>query len=199
MEELLRGHFYHVYIKRKPDVAIFRDQHDYVTFLHTVRQLKHHHGLELNCFCLLPDHYHLIMGVDLHEAPGTIKGSVDLHPLKTFLNMLHFTYNQHMKRKYSIQNNLIEHEVETILIDSTEAIKTFTCYLHYHPEREHLIKDSKDWKHSSLKIFLDNFEGDEERIINPRFFYEHEEYERFFKDYLFEKEERDKLIEYLVH
>lgn len=199
MDELLRGHYYHLYTKKQDGRVLFVDRNDYFFFIHAAARLKRHHNMELTAYCLLPDHYHFIIGADMHEAPGTMKGNNDMHPLVTFMRSLHHEYNRQVSAKHHTHPGLHDPDLEIYLIDNSEHLKTLTCYLHYHPERSALVKDSKEWPHSSLGIFLDNFETDEHRLLDRRFFYERDEYERFFKDYLFDKDEKDRMIASFLH
>jgi REP element-mobilizing transposase RayT len=199
MEELLRGHYYHIYTDYKPDTVLFKGAPDFIAFIHRAELLKKQHNLELLAYCLLPDHYHFIIGADLGEAPGTIKGRGKMHPISNFLYMLHYYYSEHYKNKYKVDNDILGEDFHAVLIDNTEHIKLATCYIHFHPERSGLVKDAKDWKFSSLKTFLDDFEQSEETLIDKHFFYEEEEYERYFKDYLFNKQEKEKAISYLLN
>lgn len=199
MEELLRGHFYHVYCNKGKKDPIFRGPPDFIAFFHRAVSLKTQHNLELLSYCLLPDHYHFVLGADLQEVPGTIKGSGKMHPISNFIYLLHYYYNLNYRKKYKTEDNILDQDFEATLIDSIEHIKLMTCYMHFHPERSGLVKDAKDWPFSSLAIFLDDFNSDTERLIDKRFFYEEGEYERYFKDYLFNKQEKDTTIDYLIH
>ena len=57
------GAAYHVTARGNERKAIFRDDTDRGRFLETVREAVERFGLAVHAFCLMPNHYHLVLAV----------------------------------------------------------------------------------------------------------------------------------------
>ncbi len=65
---------YHVTARGNEHRAIYRDAHDRQRFLETLEETRQRFGLVIHAFCLMPNHYHLLVQTpraNLRIIPGT--------------------------------------------------------------------------------------------------------------------------------
>lgn len=70
------GASYHVMARGNERKLIYRNDHDYELFLKTLIQMVRQHGILLQAFCLMPNHYHLALTTpkaNLSQAMGWLQ------------------------------------------------------------------------------------------------------------------------------
>ncbi|NES24235.1 MAG: transposase, partial [Symploca sp. SIO3E6] len=55
------GNFYHIYNRGNNHQAIFFERENYIYFLRLVRQRLIGNGVDVVAYCLMPNHYHLLV------------------------------------------------------------------------------------------------------------------------------------------
>ena len=70
------GAVYHAVARGNERRAIFRDKADRERFLETLAETVHQFGLRLQAYCLLPHHYHLLLGTPRGNLSRALAGGV---------------------------------------------------------------------------------------------------------------------------
>lgn len=79
------GHFYHVYNQGNNRQNIFFERDNYLYFLRLIRQSFITHTIDIVAYCLMPNHYHLLvypksehLSQNLFEkVADKVKGSIE--------------------------------------------------------------------------------------------------------------------------
>lgn len=181
--------YYHVYARGLNRQKIFREPADFEKFLKlferylSLEEIKNTNGisfpnfynkLELNCFCLMPNHIHLLV---FQEQQGA---------MADFMRSLLTSYSMYFNKKYKRSGPLFESRYKASLISDPAYLSHITRYIHLKP---------RHWRHyeySSLPYYLHQISDDwlqPEALISD--FATPEEYLKFLEDYTEYKEMLD--------
>src|SRR5262245_45375869 len=102
------GHFYHVYNRSFNRQTVFKTERNYRFFLEKIETLKEF--CEIISFCLMPDHFHLLIyvpensaGLSRLTAPdGLAASQVLARKIGTVLSSYTQAFNKQEKRKGSL-------------------------------------------------------------------------------------------------
>lgn len=82
-------HYYHLYNRGNDRQSIFFERENYLYFLRLVRQHLIEQTLDVLAYCLMPNHYHLLVRCKTDDVSGSMQ------PLSV-------AYTKAMNRRYSI-------------------------------------------------------------------------------------------------
>jgi putative transposase len=157
---------YHVTSRGNARQAIFRDEVDYSTFLRMLAPVAADFGWLCSAFCLMPNHYHLLL-----EVP---EGS-----LPRGMHLLNGRYARRFNVRHERDGHLFQgpYRVEPVTRDShfAEACR----YIVLNPVRAGLVAEPGEWPWSSYRIHagFDEPPAFMERL--PATFDSHESYRAF--------------------
>ena len=113
---------YHVTARGNERRRIFHGDADRVLFLETLAQCAALHGLKVHGYCLMPNHYHLIV-----ETPRA--------NLSAALGWLQTTFTVRFNRRRARSGHLFQGRFKAHLIDADEYAMTLLRYVHLNPVR----------------------------------------------------------------
>jgi putative transposase len=143
--------FYHVYARGHSREVIFYDDEDYGTFLNLFKRylsLEEQHNkigvpyahlydkLELLCFCLMPNHFHLL----LYQQEAGVMAKL--------MRGVMTSYSHYFNQKYQRSGSLFESRYKASLITRPDYYQHISRYIHL---------NRKDWEHtpySSIDFYL---------------------------------------------
>lgn len=180
--------YYHVYNRGLNLQPIFLDDTDKVFFLKLLTRYlsprSHNHiegtsyesyfgKLELNCYCLMGNHFHLLFYQIRQGA------------LTEFMRALANSYVRYFNKKYERRGPLFESRYKASLIDSQVYLEHISRYIHLNP------KNWRTYKYSSLEAYIN---GSSQLWLQPDRILEvfsGEDYLTFVSDY----EDHKKMLE----
>jgi REP-associated tyrosine transposase len=187
----IENSYYHVYARGHSRDKIFIDQHDYTTFLKLFQRylsreqqydrtgVPYPHlfnKLELLCFCLASNHFHLLIYQRDEKA------------MQTFMRGLMTSYSHYFNKKYKRSGSLFETRYKASLVNSSSYLEHITRYIHL---------NRNDWEnspYSSMDFYLGKRNAEwirPARILGM--FTGPEEYRKFVADYEANKKMLDEL------
>ncbi len=116
------GAVYHVTARGNERRAIYRSDEDRKLFLETLEQMRVRFGIILHCFCLMPNHFHLVV-----ETP--------LGNLARGMAWLQTTYTIRFNRKYRRCGHLFQGRYKAHLVEADEYAVELVRYIHLNPVR----------------------------------------------------------------
>ncbi len=163
----VEGGFYHVYSRGVNKDLIYKDKDDYTKFLSILKRYlsprvqaynKEEQTLylednpdhtwkyiNLHCFCLMPNHFHLILEQKKRET------------MTDFMRRILNTYTKYFNKKYTRVGTLFQSRYKASRIDSDSYILHLSKYIHQNPQEivsaKNTSLESYDW--SSYKDYLD--------------------------------------------
>lgn len=142
---------YHVYNRGHNKDLLFIDQEDYEFFQFLLQrcfgseQLKSHDGrafpwfgdrVRLNAFCLMPNHFHLLLYQGEDEAS-----------LSKAMQSLATTYSMYFNKKHDRRGSVFESVFKSSIIMGDIYLQHITRYIHLN------AKNYKQWEHSSYSDY----------------------------------------------
>jgi putative transposase len=184
--------FYHVYNRGVEKRVIFIDDDDYAYFLYILKRhlsseeikdksgrpyTKYSGDLELLSFCLMPNHFHIL----LYQLG-------DETAISRFMTAVCTAYTMYFNKKYKRVGHLFQERFKASHILSDSYIQHISRYIHLNP------KEYRNYKWSSLPYFTAEFSADwvkPERIL--AMFEGRKDYQIFTEDYESQKAIQDEI------
>ncbi len=177
----LEDAYYHVYNRGINKRNIFLDKKDYAVFLNLLkryldkkfakdskgREYDRLHGrLELLAFCLLPNHFHLLLY------------QYDTGAMTRLASGVFTSYTTYFNKKYKRVGPLFQARYKASHITQDSYLQHISRYIHLNPQKY------KEWEFSSLPYYLDKKQAEwvkPDKILG--LFEDREDYSRFVQDY----------------
>ncbi len=136
------GQMYHLYNRGNRKAEVFHDRQDYLHFLRQLREYQQKHPVTLIAYCLMPNHYHLLVRQD---GDGAISDM-----MQAFGTSLSKSYNQ----KYQTVGALFQGKFRDEHVGHTGYLMHLARYLHRNPVKAHLCRAPEDWEFSNYRDVL---------------------------------------------
>lgn len=182
---------YHVYNRGVNKRRIFLDSEDYSVFLNLLKRYLSrrpqkdvkgreypwlYNGIELQAFCLMPNHFHLLV-YQLEETA-----------LMTLIKNVCGSYTSYFNKKYNRVGPLFQDRFKASMITADSYLHHISRYIHLNP------KNYRTWKYSSLPFYMGMKTAEwiqPHRILE--LFNDRGDYMQFVEDYEDQKDVMDEL------
>ena len=134
--------FYHITSRGNERRAIFRSKGDYERLLSYFESATERYGARIHCFCLMPNHYHLLL-----ETPRA--------NLRRILHHLNTSYTNYFNVKMERVGHLFQGRYRAILFEKDTYALELSRYIHLNPVRAHLVKDPSLYPWSSYLAYVE--------------------------------------------
>lgn len=168
MKKFSEGQIYHVFNKSIANFGIFKDPNNCRRFIETLDyyncsllkerfslavkkgkyifgsllQQKENQLFKVICFCIMPDHYHLLVKM--------LKENV----FSKFINDLENSYTRFFNIKFKRKGPLWQSAFKSVRIKNSEQLLHVTRYIHLNPTTNNLVDKPESWEFSSYKDFI---------------------------------------------
>jgi putative transposase len=129
-------HYYHLYNRGNDRDPIFFERENYLHFLRLVRRHLIEQTLDVLAYCLMPNHYHLLVRCKTGEVSGAMQ-------------RLSMAYTKAMNRRYNRVGSLFQGQFQAIAVDRDEYLYHLTRYIHLNPVKAEIVAHLQDWEFSS--------------------------------------------------
>ena len=145
------GGYYHIFNRGNNRETIFREQRNYHYFL---KLYEKYIPLVADTFayCLLPNHFHLLVRVKIGEEKVT-SGLRVKNPGQQFGNLFN-AYTKAFNKVYQRTGSLFEKPFKRIEVTSDAYFRRLIAYIHQNPQRHGLIDNFQLWPYSSYQTIL---------------------------------------------
>lgn len=143
---------YHIITRGNQKQSVFLDPSDYNVYLSILTKSKKQHKFQLYCFCLMPNHIHLIIGV---------KDPVKLNKIMRSLNL---SYTLYFNFKYKKVGHLWQDRFKSRIIDKDSYFLECINYIEANPVRASLVSHISEYPWSSY-----NSRGTNNNILDNLF------------------------------
>jgi putative transposase len=154
--ELKDGGYFHILNRGNNRNEVFHCRLDYLIFIGLIREAKRRFPLSLFGYCLMPNHFHLILRALLAEN------------IPAFIHWILSCYARHYRESYRISGHVWQGRFKSLPIESEEYLVTALRYVEGNPKRAGLVGSNRDWEWSSLSSHC---VGDYTGLIDPPPFY----------------------------
>jgi putative transposase len=133
--------FYHVTSRGNERRAIYRTKGDYERFLGYLESATERYGAKIHCFCLMPNHYHLLL-----ETPRA--------NLRRIIHHLNTSYTNYFNVKTKRVGHLFQGRYRAILVEKDTYALELSRYIHLNPVRADLVKEPSQYPWSSYLAYV---------------------------------------------
>ena len=142
------GGYYHIYSRGSEKRIIFLDRADKKRFLSRLKEYEHLHNVSVVCYCLMPNHYHLLVKQNTDE------------PISKFINRLNLAYAMYFNKRYERVGPLFQGRFKAKNIKTDEYLLHLSRYIHLNPLELVSQRKVEDYLWSSLKGYVTSYEED---------------------------------------
>ncbi len=135
------GTYFHIYNRGVNRNTIFFEEENYRFFLQRMNEYNIPE-LDILAYCLMPNHFHLIVQQHTPEA------------ISHYMGRLCKSYVHAVNNRFNRTGHLFEGKYKIKEIDSIEYLLHLSRYIHLNPVRAQLVKGAKEWKYSSYEMYV---------------------------------------------
>jgi len=132
------GLWYHIGTRGVRKLPIVQDDDDRTTFLAQVDDVVKRFGWELTAFCLMTNHYHLVVRT---PEPNIAAG----------MHRLNFVYARGFNRKYGLAGHLFDARYWSGVLETEDYLLEACRYVVLNPVRAKLRGNPHEWEWSSYR------------------------------------------------
>jgi len=136
--------YYHIITRGNQKQKVFEDASDYQRYLSLVARYKKKFCFKLFCFCLMPNHVHLIIEVDNHER------------LQKIMRGLNLSYTLYFNFKYKKVGHLWQDRFKSRIIEKDTYFLKCIDYIEANPIRANLVKNIYEYPWNSYNFRVKN-------------------------------------------
>jgi putative transposase len=134
--KFLPGHYYHLYNRGNNHQLIFFERENYLYFLRQLRHRLTSDSLDVIAYCLMPNHYHLLVCLKTEDLPGLMQPFV-------------LAYTKAINKRYGRVGSLFQGRYQAIHVDSKAYLLNLSRYIHLNPVKAELVDKPEEWEFSS--------------------------------------------------
>lgn len=135
------GAWYHVMNRGARHQDIFFNDTHRTLFLELLRELFEDYGIETHAYCLMDNHYHLL----LHTPFGNLSRGI---------RHLNGVYTQRFNRLEGFDGALFRGRYKAIVVDADNHLQQVSRYIHRNPLEANMIEDLESYAWSSYPAYL---------------------------------------------
>ena len=139
--EFRAGEYYHIYNRGNNYQPIFFEHENYLYFLRQLRKYLVSDGVEIIAYCLMPNHYHLLMHLKTDDLSGLMQPFA-------------LSYTKAINKRYERVGSLFQGRFKAIHVDRNEYLMHLSRYIHLNPVEAGLVRRPEDWEFSSYPEFI---------------------------------------------
>ena len=160
------GARYHIIGRGNEKRTIYADHWDYKRFLSRVGHLNESYGIKLHAYCLMPNHYHLLLEITKEN-------------LSIYMKKLLGWYATYFNKRHDRVGGLFQGRFKSYLIDNDTYFLEVSRYIHLNPCKSNLIDRPEDYEWSSMSSYIAKDHGQVETKKTLSYFKSIENYYDF--------------------
>ena len=138
---------YHIIAKGNRGQRIFLDDADREKYLSYLKAARRRFGLEIFCFALLDNHFHISLRT---PSPN----------LSTAIRWLLTSYSVYFSVRHKQGGHLFAGRFKSILVEDESYLVTLSYYVHLNPVKAGLVKDPRAYRWSTCRAYTEPKAGD---------------------------------------
>lgn len=153
-KRILQPGFYHIYNRGYNHQNLFFTPRDYQKFLSNLSKYKKEfQELSIYAYCLLPNHFHLLIHDNSHKTSFNRQGS-----LSSFMRKLQGAYAMFFNTKYAekikkgMKLPVYEGRFQSKIITNDTYLEQLEIYIEWNAVKHNIVDSPKKWPYCSYKI-----------------------------------------------
>jgi len=148
--ELCAGEYYHLYNRGNNRERIFFERENYLFFLRRLRKYVVP-ILDVVAYCLMPTHYHLLVGVKQTSEVGETS---EVSPVSKAMMRFSVSYTKAMNKRYDRVGTLFQGAFRAKHVDGDNYLVHLSRYIHLNPVIAGLVGRPEEWEFSSYPEYI---------------------------------------------
>lgn len=146
---------YHIYNQGNNRDLVFYSRENYLYFLQLYRKFVWQHA-DLLAYCLMPNHFHLLINTNSNSVKTKRVGSLHLSELSNGIRMLLSSYASAINNQRKRSGSLFRQKTKAKLLNTNNVNYPFICfqYIHQNPVNAGLVNKMEDWEFSSFRDYI---------------------------------------------
>ena len=139
--KLVRGYCYHVYNRGHDRSQLFQTDRHYAHFVTLLRRYLHDAGDSIHAYCLMPNHFHLMLRPWSDDCPGR-------------LGRMQMAFSKAVQRETARTGSAYEGRYQAIEVNTEAYGLSLSRYIHRNAYEAGLCRAVTDWKWSSYPDYV---------------------------------------------
>jgi len=155
----IEGHIYHVYNQGKNRNLLFHSREDYLVFVRYLRR-EISTVCHLLAWCLMPNHFHLMIRTDARCSVLANHGSMLIDPVSSGIRRMLSSTTRVLNTRHGFSGSMFRQGTKKKCLDGDichgypkksifDTYRDCFLYIHRNPLKAGLVKDLRDWEFSS--------------------------------------------------
>lgn len=151
---------FHVYNRANGDEKLFRERRNYDFFL-TKLQYYLLPVVQIYSYCLMPNHFHLLLRIRSKAEIASITGPEAESKLNAYFVSKAFSnffscYTQAFNKVYKRKGSLFIKNFKRKQVGDEIYYRKLVYYIHLNPVVARMVRNPEDWAYSSYGVYLEN-------------------------------------------
>ena len=134
--------YYHIMLRGNERRNIFNDDDDKLRFLETLNEKKQDNRFNLQAFCLMDNHVHLMLSQRTEDIASVMK-------------RITVSYVFYYNKKYNRVGHLFQDRYRSEVVEQDSYVLALVRYIHQNPVKAGMVKSPSDYKWSSYNCYSD--------------------------------------------
>jgi putative transposase len=134
------GIAYHAMNRSVAGVTLFEDDADYAAFLRVLAQARERFGMRICAFCLMPNHFHLVLWPDKDDL---------LSPFMQWLTLTH-AQRWHLHRGSVGRGHVYQSRLKSFAVEQDQHFLIICRYVERNALRAQMVERAEEWPWGSL-------------------------------------------------
>lgn len=158
--EFFKHELYHIYNRGNNQQKIFFKPDNYLFFLTKVRRYIIHY-CDILAYCLMPNHFHLLIISDERTIATRSVANNDKNVLSEGIRHLLSSYAQAINKQNSSTGSLFQQntKAKSIVKGSRNYDQICLHYIHQNPLKAKLVEKMEQWEYSSFQDYCGKRNG----------------------------------------
>ena len=139
--QFVAGEHYHVFNRGNNREPIFFGRDNYAYFLKQIRRHLIDQGVEIVGYCLMPNHYHLIVKLASDN-------------LSELMQSFALSYTKAINKQRRRVGSLFQGPFKSVIIDRDDYLLHLSRYIHRNPVEAGMVAKAEEWEFSSYQDYL---------------------------------------------
>ncbi len=165
--------YYHIYNRGARRLTLFHENDNYIFVLNRIKKYLQRFDLAMIAYCLMPNHYHLLIRQNSEHAAGLL-------PQRVFNS-----YSKAYNKRYNHSGTLFEGRFKAKAVDSDAYLLHLCRYIHANPVKHKFCNELEEWPYSNYQEWIGSRQGTliDRAFVDSRFPVA-DEYEAFVLEFL---------------
>jgi putative transposase len=134
--------YYHIMCRGNERRNIFCDDQDKMRFIDTLYEKQRENNFKLHVFCLMDNHFHLMVSEGTEEIAKTMK-------------RIMVSYVYYFNHKYQRVGHLLQDRFKSEIVEDDAYTMALTRYIHQNPVKAGMVQTVDKYQWSSYHSYLD--------------------------------------------